>query len=306
MDQDVVVRAQRGDREAYEALARTLPRACTSPPIGSSATQIARTKPSSRRSSRCGGSFRACATRLVSRPGRTDWSSGSVSSSRAERVAAASGRSRSTRRFPCRPTPSPTRIFGISSIGPSASCPGSPAVVVLHHYAGLSLAEIASILGVPYGTVGSRLHHATRSLRAAIAAGDRTRSSEGSRHDRDPRRDRILAEVLEGRGPTSVPAALVDAALAQASSIGQRRPIVPVFDRRAWPADGPRWQTLRRVGWPWSASSSSWCSRSSALQSLSEAACSITPRPSPGPRPLRWARHVPRPRPPCSPTAPCW
>jgi hypothetical protein len=27
---------------------------------------------------------------------------------------------------------------------------------------------------VPYGTVGSRLHHATRSLRASLAAGDRT------------------------------------------------------------------------------------------------------------------------------------
>jgi RNA polymerase sigma-70 factor (ECF subfamily) len=52
--------------------------------------------------------------------------------------------------------------------------PDHRAVVVLHHYAGLSLGEIASILGVPYGTVGSRLHHATRSLRAAIAAGDRS------------------------------------------------------------------------------------------------------------------------------------
>jgi DNA-directed RNA polymerase specialized sigma24 family protein len=34
--------------------------------------------------------------------------------------------------------------------------------------------EIADILGVPSGTVGSRLHHARRELRAAIAAGDRT------------------------------------------------------------------------------------------------------------------------------------
>jgi RNA polymerase sigma-70 factor (ECF subfamily) len=47
-------------------------------------------------------------------------------------------------------------------------------VVVLHHYSGLSLGEIAEILGVPYGTVGSRLHHATRALRASIAAGDRS------------------------------------------------------------------------------------------------------------------------------------
>jgi RNA polymerase sigma-70 factor (ECF subfamily) len=48
------------------------------------------------------------------------------------------------------------------------------AVVVLHHYSGLSLGEIADILGVPYGTVGSRLHHASRALRASIAAGERS------------------------------------------------------------------------------------------------------------------------------------
>jgi len=53
------------------------------------------------------------------------------------------------------------------------------AVVVLHHYAGLPLGEIAEILGVPYGTVGSRLHHATRALRAAIAAADRSPATGG-------------------------------------------------------------------------------------------------------------------------------
>ena len=52
-------------------------------------------------------------------------------------------------------------------------------VVVLHHYSGLPLTEIAEILGVPYGTVGSRLHHAHRALRAAINAGDRSTALEG-------------------------------------------------------------------------------------------------------------------------------
>ncbi|MEO8273208.1 MAG: sigma-70 family RNA polymerase sigma factor [Chloroflexota bacterium] len=52
-------------------------------------------------------------------------------------------------------------------------------VVVLHHYSGLSLAEIAEIVGVPYGTVGSRLHHATRALRAAVAADDRSATLGG-------------------------------------------------------------------------------------------------------------------------------
>lgn len=48
------------------------------------------------------------------------------------------------------------------------------AVVVLHHYVGLSQAEIAEILNIPIGTVGSRLHHALRSMRASIDAADRT------------------------------------------------------------------------------------------------------------------------------------
>ena len=49
--------------------------------------------------------------------------------------------------------------------------PDHRAVIVLHHYVGMPLGEIAEVLGVPYGTVGSRLHHATRAMRAAIAVG---------------------------------------------------------------------------------------------------------------------------------------
>ncbi len=48
------------------------------------------------------------------------------------------------------------------------------AVVVLHHYVGLALVEIAQILGEPPGTIRSRLHHAKRSMRAAIEAADRS------------------------------------------------------------------------------------------------------------------------------------
>jgi DNA-directed RNA polymerase specialized sigma24 family protein len=47
-------------------------------------------------------------------------------------------------------------------------------VLVLQHYNGLSLAEIADVLGIPVGTAGSRLHHATRALRAALDADART------------------------------------------------------------------------------------------------------------------------------------
>ena len=52
-------------------------------------------------------------------------------------------------------------------------------VVVLHHLAGLALAEIAQVLEIPYGTVGSRLHHAMKSMRAAVEAGDRVAQRGG-------------------------------------------------------------------------------------------------------------------------------
>jgi len=47
------------------------------------------------------------------------------------------------------------------------------AVIVLHHYAGLPLNEVADVLGIPHGTAKSRLHRATQALRATIVAADR-------------------------------------------------------------------------------------------------------------------------------------
>ena len=44
------------------------------------------------------------------------------------------------------------------------------AVVVLHYYLDLSIAEIAETLDISSGTVKSRVHHAMRGLRAAIDA----------------------------------------------------------------------------------------------------------------------------------------
>lgn len=48
--------------------------------------------------------------------------------------------------------------------------PEHRAVLVLHHYADLPLTDIAEILRIPVGTVGSRLHHAARRLRAVLEA----------------------------------------------------------------------------------------------------------------------------------------
>ena len=48
--------------------------------------------------------------------------------------------------------------------------PDQRAVVVLHFYLGLPVPEIAETLGIPAGTVKSRLHYATETLRAALEA----------------------------------------------------------------------------------------------------------------------------------------
>jgi len=48
--------------------------------------------------------------------------------------------------------------------------PDQRAVLVLHHYVGFPLQEIADVLGVPTGTVKSRLFRATQAMRLALAA----------------------------------------------------------------------------------------------------------------------------------------
>jgi RNA polymerase sigma-70 factor (ECF subfamily) len=48
--------------------------------------------------------------------------------------------------------------------------PEQRTIVVLHFYVGLPVPEIAETLGIPAGTVKSRLHYATETLRAALEA----------------------------------------------------------------------------------------------------------------------------------------
>lgn len=52
--------------------------------------------------------------------------------------------------------------------------PEERAVIVLHYYLDLPLAEAADIMGIPLGTMKSRLNRATHALRAALDAQDRT------------------------------------------------------------------------------------------------------------------------------------
>jgi RNA polymerase sigma-70 factor, ECF subfamily len=48
--------------------------------------------------------------------------------------------------------------------------PEERAILVLRHYAGYEPSEIAQVMGLPAGTVRSRLHHAHRAMRAALEA----------------------------------------------------------------------------------------------------------------------------------------
>ncbi|MEK6190768.1 MAG: RNA polymerase sigma factor [Chloroflexota bacterium] len=52
------------------------------------------------------------------------------------------------------------------------------AVLVLHHYVGLPVPEVADRLGIPLGTAKSRIHHATIALRASLEADARVPSQE--------------------------------------------------------------------------------------------------------------------------------
>ena len=53
------------------------------------------------------------------------------------------------------------------------------AAIVLRHYLGLSVPELADNLAVPLGTAKSRLHHAEQALRAAVEADARGSAAGG-------------------------------------------------------------------------------------------------------------------------------
>ena len=55
------------------------------------------------------------------------------------------------------------------------------AVLVFHHYLGLGLPEVAVRIGIPLGTVKSRMHHAKRALRASLDAEARTSGASEER-----------------------------------------------------------------------------------------------------------------------------
>ena len=59
--------------------------------------------------------------------------------------------------------------------------PEQRALIVLHYYLGLPVSETADVLGLPVGTIKSRLHRTTQAMRATLDAEARTGARLGKR-----------------------------------------------------------------------------------------------------------------------------
>ena len=182
MHAELVAQAKRGDREAFDSLARLTGDRCMAIAfrilrdydLADDAVQSALlTAWREIRTLRDPRLFepwlhRILTTRATPRPG----------------VARAGRRgSDSCRSSPCTgPTSTWQSTIEISSSVPSDGSPSSSArSLVFHHYLGLPLPEVAARIGVPVGTVKSRMHHAKRALRAILEADARASTASGER-----------------------------------------------------------------------------------------------------------------------------
>ena len=179
MDTDLVVRAQRGDKGAYAVLASGIAdrylavarRILRDVDLAEDATQQAllsiwRDLPQLRDPAR----FDAWSYRLL------------------VRACYAEGRRHRqwTPNMRLLPSDEPTQADGTSTVHDRDQLERAfrrlsidhRAVVVMHHYLDWPLDRIAEALGVPVGTVRSRLHYAMRGLRAALDADARPTARE--------------------------------------------------------------------------------------------------------------------------------
>ena len=181
MDTDLVIRAQRGDREAYALLATGFAdrflavarRILRDIDIAEDATQQAlltvwRDLPQLRDPAR----FDAWSYRLL--------------------VRACYAEGRKERRWAPNirllPADEPIGANGLDSVvdrdqlerGFRRLSLDHRTVVVLHHYLDLPIERVAEIVGIPIGTANSRLHYAMRGLRAALDADARPTTQEAA------------------------------------------------------------------------------------------------------------------------------
>jgi RNA polymerase sigma-70 factor (ECF subfamily) len=173
MDRELVERAQRGDREAYETLARdsarrlflVCHRVLRDTDLAEDAVQrtlvaIWRELPGLRDPDR----FDAWTYRMAMRFSLTE----------ARRDRRMGG---SVQLLPNDPPEAPDELAALYDRdalerGFRRLSPDHRAVVVLRYFVGLSLEEIGGVVGAPTGTVASRLHYALRDLRTALEADD--------------------------------------------------------------------------------------------------------------------------------------
>lgn len=187
MDRELVEQAQRGDRDAYDALARAM-----APRLYRAAHRIVRDFDAAQDATQL--SLVAMWRELprLRDPGRFEsWSYQLVVRyclmelrSRRRRLALVPD----VRLEPGRDRAEPSRADDSRAVSDRDELERAfrllteeqRAVVVLRHYLGMSVAESAEVLGVPFGTAASRLHYATRALRAALEANDRAAAAGGT------------------------------------------------------------------------------------------------------------------------------
>ena len=172
MHRELVERAMAGDHDAFSELARvSIGRLYAIARLILRDTDVPRTRPR-RRSSSPGATSRRCAIPIASMPGSTAcWSAPAIARPVAAGTAGPS-RSRSTV-----DEPEPDADPGVDIADRDQLERGfrrldadQRTVLVLHYYLGLTLDEAAEALGIPPGTVRSRLSRATRAMRAALDA----------------------------------------------------------------------------------------------------------------------------------------
>ena len=98
-------------------------------------------------------------------------------------------------------------------------------MIVLHHYLGFSDQEAGEALGVPAGTVKSRLHRATAAMRAELEADGRREVPVDDEVPAMTERidlDRELSAYLEARATSQAPDGLLGTALGQIGATSQR------------------------------------------------------------------------------------